>query len=107
MATKAEMLYLGDTGRTIGAKDQAEYFRYNVVELFTFPRVGKFATLGTGRNLFFTTATAHLAPTGFQIFKASRTFSGEKGFAGSTIKPAPGDQFSIYLYIRHLVDPFF
>ena len=97
VALKADLLDLRYTCRAIGVEHEPEEPGHEVVELGAGSRVGKFSALGASLDLFAVTTGAYLAPSGLCVLVASLALPTQAGFAGTAIKSAMGNQFSLCL----------
>jgi hypothetical protein len=86
---------LPDARRAVGAKDEAEYFGDEVIELSAVLRLLDFRAIGARGIVVVLAAGAHFAPGRFVIFPAARTFLSQISPARAAIQPAGGDQCGI------------
>jgi hypothetical protein len=95
MCFQTDLPYLAHAGRAVGAEDQAEQFRYPVIEHPAVLGILKFLALGARCKLIAYAAYPHLAPRGLVIFPASRTPAAEICPASPAVQAAAGHQFWI------------
>ena len=98
MTIKTDLLDLRYACSAIGVEHEPEQPGHDVIELRAGLRISEFGALRARLDLFIGTTGAHLAPGGLCVLVAPFALPAQVGFAGATIKPAMGDQFSICLY---------